>query len=43
MYKELIPFMVEPYLIITQKTDQLESKVKKMTMGFLKEETTITP
>lgn len=43
MYKELIPFMVETYLIITHKTDQLESKVKKMAMGYLKEETTITP
>lgn len=41
MYKELIPFMAETYLIITHKTDPLESKAKKMVMGFLKEETTI--
>lgn len=37
MYKELIPFMAETYLIITHKTDPLESKAKKMVMGFLKE------
>lgn len=28
MYKELIPFMAETYLIITHKTDPLESKAK---------------
>ena len=42
MYEELIPFMAETYLIITHKTDPLESKAKKDGDGIsIKEETTI--